>query len=235
MADTNSLVPQKSAFDAYSSHSSGNRVNTDAVIQRALLDQYPDHCLIATHCDLIKYAEAGYATARLADSGFPHIFCRDYEASVGGIDDENPGGMLKTSTAFACYNFDWRGNSLLVYVVDVYISPIGRCDVRNYILTKSSSEMPLEPHNDTMANALIRAAGIWEERSDNEVWVYDLGRWTKDRELWLNVQRVSREDVVLRQDMWTALKRDILGFYDAKQHFRELGIPWKVQSLTQLP
>jgi transitional endoplasmic reticulum ATPase len=93
--------------------------------------------------------------------------------------------------------------------------------------------MSLEQNNDTVANALIQAASIWAERSENEIWVYDRGRWTKDQDLWLNVQRVNREDVILRPDIWAALKRDILGFYDAKQHFRELGIPWKVHSSTR--
>jgi hypothetical protein len=129
MADISSLVPQKSTFDAFSVHNSGHRFNTDASFQRALLDQYPDYCLVTTRCDLIKYAEAGNATARLADNGFPHTFCRDYEVSSGGIDDENTSGRFKTNTSFACYNFDWRENSLLVYVADVYVTPIAGCGV----------------------------------------------------------------------------------------------------------
>jgi transitional endoplasmic reticulum ATPase len=232
MADTEVLMPQRSAFDAYCSHSSGNRINTDMMIQRALLDQYPGHILTATRCDLIRYAEAGHATARLADNGVPHIFSRDYEGTIGELDDESAGGLLKSTTVFACYNFDWRGNSLLVYVVDGQVAPLPSCDRRNYILTKSSSAMPFEQYDNMIADSLIRAAGFWEERSNDEVWVLDRGRWTKDHELWLNVQNIGHDDVILPQDMRTALKRDILGFFDAKQHYRELGIPWKVRSLT---
>jgi transitional endoplasmic reticulum ATPase len=229
MADTEPLVPKQSAFNAYFSHSSGQRIHTDTVIQRVLLDQYPNHCLTVTNCNLIKYAKAGHATIRLAGNEVPHIFHRDYEATIGELDDEYPSGMLKSTTIFACYNFDWRGHSLLVYVVEGQDAPMTRrCEPRSYILTKPSSELPIEHLNDTIADSLIRAAGIWEERSDNEVWVYDRGSWVKDRELWLNVQHASHDDLILPRDMRTALQRDILGFFDAKQHYREIGIPWKV-------
>jgi hypothetical protein len=186
---------------------------------------------------LIKYAEAGNASARLAQNRFPHIHCRNYEATIGifdkdKLDEGNAADMLKSTTVFACYNFDWRDNSLLVYVVEGQVTP-NSWRRMNYVISIPSPET-FKQQNSTVADSLIRAAGVWHERSDNQVWVFDKGNWTKNRQLCLNLQNNSQNDVILPREMRTALNRDLLGFFDARQHYQELNKPWKVGSLTMI-
>jgi hypothetical protein len=78
------------------------------------------------------------------------------------------------------------------------------------------------------------AAGVWIEKSGDEVWVCDQASWNKDRKLWLAVSNTKFDDIVGDEDRKAAIERDTLGFFDAREQYKEYGVPWKVRALSLL-
>jgi hypothetical protein len=230
MAATDALTSETVLYNAYCTHTTGSRIHTDSVIQKALLEQYLDHHVTATNCDLIKYAQTGHATARLFEHGPPHLFYRDFVPTLSGANGNSAAGSLKTTTLFASYNFNWQGLELIVYVVECQSSPVlPPCECRNYIVSKRLDGDTSSQGKIINADALILAAGAWDERSNQEILVFDRARWSKDQELWASVQNVSYDDVILTNEMKAALQRDIIGFFDSQNDYRDFNLPWKVR------
>ena len=84
-------------------------------------------------------------------------------------------------------------------------------------------EGPEEP-----ARALLTAAGSYTQSLHEEIWVFDSGWWQKDRKLWLEVQKANWDDIILKDEYKAKLQKDVFGFFDSEDMYKELGIPWKV-------
>jgi transitional endoplasmic reticulum ATPase len=207
-------------YHAYRNHASGLRIHTDSTIQAALLAQYPSHYVACTSCNLVQYAEAGNASATLSEDGHPTLSSWTFEAATRRASDGSPAGTLTQKIVFGRYDYVWQKRKFQVFVVDGQNSPIGQCDRRWYLLSRFSEK--------EAAEALVLAASIWSEQSHNEVWVYDQGWWSKDKELWRVVQAARWEDVILDEGTKNAIMRDVAGFFDAKSAYAEFGTPWKV-------
>lgn len=210
----------QAVFETYRAHNSGLRIHTDSIIQTTLVAQYPSHCLTSTTCDLIKYAEAGHATATLTDDVHPTLRSWSYQQAARRTSDGSPQGTLREEILFGRYDYDWKDHKFQVLVVDGQNTTMGRCDRRFYVLSHAT--------NKGMGESLVLAASVWSEQSHNEVWVYDQGWWSKDKELWRVVQDSKWEDVILDEGLKRAIMRDVTGFFDAKNAYAEFGTPWKV-------
>lgn len=214
-------------YEAYRAHNSGQRKNTDIVIQTTLLAQYPSHSLASVTCDLIKYAEAGHATATLAGDVHPTLRSLDFRPPARRNLDVSSVGTLEETIVFGRYDYLWQDHRFQVFVVR------GIYDTRYYVLSQPSNKEG-EGRNDSATAELVRAASMWFDEINEEVWVYDDGHWRKDRELWRVVHGARWEDVILDEGMKTSIMRDVTGFFDAKDTYAEFGTPWKVCCLPPL-
>ena len=215
-------------YEAYRAHTSGQRNDTNSIIQATLLAQYPSHSLTSTTCDLIRYAEADHAAATLTDDAHPTLRSLDFQPAARRTSDGSSAGTLKETIVFGRYDYLWQDNRFQVFVVQ------GKCDTRYYVLSQASNKEGERRTGSVTAEALVRAASLWFVQSNKEVWVYDQGRWHKDKELWRVAQDARWEDVILDEDMKTAIMRDVTGFFDAKDTYAEFGTPWKVSFLRSL-
>jgi len=86
-----------------------------------------------------------------------------------------------------------------------------------------------EPARDLLLSALL-----YQEKLHNQIWVYNSGRWSKDKNLWSGFQNSSWDDIVKKDSCKEALKKDIYGFFDAEALYKKLSIPWKVRHPTAL-
>jgi hypothetical protein len=222
-------------FEAYHSHTSGARIHTDSAISHAILEQFPKHCVTATKCDLIKYAEAGHASIRSVTDGPPLILSRDYEPTMRDhtLSDDDSAGILISRIYFGCYDYIWREHKFRIYIVNAQnsLAPMGN-DRRIYIVSKPADHEVAGRSISAAADALVKAAGVWIEKSDQEVWVYDQASWQKDRQLWLAVRNTKFDDIVGDEARKAAIERDTLGFFDAREQYKEYGVPWKVRALS---
>lgn len=215
-------------YDVYRAQSSGLRIHTDTTIQAALLSQYPSCSLTSTLCDLIKYAHSGHALASLNEDVHPTLRSWAFEPTARQPSDGSPAGKLVQAVLFGRYDYVWQDHKFQVFVIDGQNNPMSPCDRRYYVLSQPATGRAKDQTGSEATEALVLAASLWSEQSHEEVWVYDQGRWGKDKELWRMVQDVSWNDVVMEENTKRAIIRDVIGFFDARETYAEIGAPWKV-------
>jgi transitional endoplasmic reticulum ATPase len=88
----------------------------------------------------------------------------------------------------------------------------------------------LHEGSEEPARALIAEAGSWANSLHEEIYVFDSGFWQKDARLWQEVQKANWDDVILKNEFKKTLQKDIFGFFDSEELYRELAIPWKVRT-----
>ncbi|KAK3358524.1 P-loop containing nucleoside triphosphate hydrolase protein [Lasiosphaeria ovina] len=204
-------------------HSSAKRVSTDAVITKALKEQYPNLELVVAPdygVDLIGFASSGHASFTLIDDagdGLPSsVIWKGYAPPARRIDG-SPGALVQ-NLSFAKFFYRWKGHEFVVYVVNGRDGTGAWPEVRNnYILTADTLK----------ADALIVAAGQWANALHDEIWVFDRGMWQKSAELFRSIQKASWDAVILDSDMKQALIDDHQSFFDSRATYDQLQVPWK--------
>lgn len=102
-----------------------------------------------------------------------------------------------------------------------------RGQVRNfYILAKRSSMGP-SSGDPSATDELILAASKWCTEVHMEIYVFDSGRWSKNKELWNSVQKATWNEVILDSAMKKKLIDDIEGFFDRRDAYKQFAVPWK--------
>ncbi|OSS46210.1 hypothetical protein B5807_07994 [Epicoccum nigrum] len=213
------------ASHRYFEHSSAKRVATDTVLVEALRTQYPRLELIVTPSgpvNLLAYAAAGFATATpLEDSVKDPVYgvslkWRMYVPAGRRLD--NSGGFMAESLTFGKFMYKWKDQEVILYIAEGRDGGGYYPVVRNhYILTSNAHKV----------DELIRDATKWGRELHNEVWVFDQGWWQKSAQLYDSVQKASWDDVILDEDMKKALRTDVEGFFDSRETYQKLKVPWK--------
>ncbi|KAH7126869.1 P-loop containing nucleoside triphosphate hydrolase protein [Dendryphion nanum] len=205
-------------------HSSAQRINTDVVLVESLRRQYPNLDLIAVPegaLNLIAYASAGFATAiPLEDTKDPVYgapLTWRYFAPPSRRLDNSSGGFVER-VLFGKWIYKWEGTEFLLYVANGRDGGNAYPELTmNYLLTSETGK----------ADNLIKEATLWGQELHNEVWVFDQGWWQKSRDLYDSIQRSKWEDVILDEDMKKAIISDVEGFYDGRETYADLKVPWK--------
>ncbi|KAF9878855.1 ATPase [Colletotrichum karsti] len=226
-AQSKSEPDRDATANEYFEHSSAKRVATDVVITRALKAQYPGLELVVvpeafsygTECNLLAYAQAGFATFEPIEdkSDLPSSLEWTVYLPPARRMDGNLGG-LANSVIYGKYLYKWQGHEFIVYLVD------GRDGTAGYLQYKNYYVLAPETYH---VDQLVLAAGSWSEDLHDEVWVYDQGRWQKSRELFESTRNASWENVILDTDMKKALIEDHLSFYKSRETYQNLKVPWK--------
>ena len=99
-------------------------------------------------------------------------------------------------------------------------------------MTTPASALPARWHLPPLLwwSALLHAAGIWTNDLHQEIYVFDSGYWSKDANLWTEVQKADWADVILEDAFKKNLQKDVFGFFDSEELYKSLAIPWKVRS-----
>jgi len=139
--------------------------------------------------------------------------------------NDETGGAFLDKVIFASYDYTFKGNKFLLYVVKGNDGPFNTITY-NYILTdkhRVTSKVTPQAH----ADELIKAATTWGLELHNEVLVFDQGFWQPSRELWQNIQKANWEDVILDIEKKDAIIEDVTGFFEAEGQYAEFQVPWK--------
>ncbi|GAP87484.1 putative ATPase [Rosellinia necatrix] len=212
--------------DVWFEHSSGKRINTDAVIARSLAQQYRGLQLTIAPLDerlsLLGYARAGHASCKAIAEGpgeggaFAPVAWTAYVPPRRRIDGDP--GALAEELHFGKFEYRWRGHDFLLYVVDGRDGPERYAGATNHYVL-SAERAP--------ADALLLAAGAWAGQLHDEVWVFDQGYWQKSAELYRSVARAGWDGVILDPDMKRAIIDDHVSFYESRATYARLQVPWK--------
>jgi transitional endoplasmic reticulum ATPase len=216
----------------------GKLMYTEGVIVDSIRRLYPKHHLTITqafNCDLIAFADA-HDDVTYLPHGDPKdsLLERRFAPPARRYNDET-GGLFSTNVIFGCYDYVFKGNHFLVYIVEG--SDGWGKNKFNYILVEDLTSELGHKAAQEQSDELIEAARQWAIELHNEILVFDGGMWQKNSELWQNVQKSNWTDVILEKSKKEAIIDDVLGFFRGAERYKEFGVPWKVglkPSLVQL-
>lgn len=209
---------QPKLFDDYHKFTSGKTTDLDVQIVTALRAKHPELIVTtvpAANCNLLQFAAAGFAQAKLDDDSEPVLRWRGFigPAHRGGS------GYLADSIFFARYNYTWNNENFILYTVLVGYGTL------QYILKEPrENENPFS--NSSAVSALLATIGAWLIKEEPAIYVYD-GYWTRSTKLWKEVEKAKWKDVILDPKMKKALTEVASKFFDSKDIYDEYGVPWK--------
>ncbi|KAI0481759.1 P-loop containing nucleoside triphosphate hydrolase protein [Xylaria cf. heliscus] len=219
------------------SHSTAPRIDTDTLIARSLAQQYPSLQLTISPrgngLDLLAYAAAGHAVCRELPSGpgddtdsgsgsgsgsgvFSPVAWTLYMPPARRIDGDR--GLLAQKLNFGKFSYRWRGLDFMLYVVS------GRDGTQAYAATTNHYVLSATRAD---AEGLLLAAGAWADELHGEVWVFDQGYWQKSAALFRSVAGASWDSVILDEAMKKAIIDDHNSFFDSRDAYARLKVPWK--------
>ena len=96
-----------------------------------------------------------------------------------------------------------------------------------YTLKEPAEGETIMSHNSVTDN-LIAAVGDWLKPGDEMfIYVYDTGFWQESRNLYEQVQKSEWKDVILNEDMKKTITELMHKFFDSRDVYKDLGVPWK--------
>lgn len=206
-------------FQEFNQISSAPQVFTDAPIVEAIRKSYPElHLTIATSssCDYLGYAAAGEATAVPIDSEdftTPNLKWKEFIPPARRLDGDT--GGLADYIQFGKFLYTWQGKDYILYIVKGTEQP---WPMKNSYLLGQSKEA---------TEACMLATCQYSNDLHQEIWVFDKGFWQKSGELWRSVEHSSWEDVILEESMKKAIMGEINKFFDSREKYQRLKVPWK--------
>ena len=224
MGDKSQAASRSAGFDAFNHHGSSVRINSEVALQAALRDVHrPDHVtwVKAEDCDILGFAEAGHAKARISDGDDTYTAIRKYQIPARSLDD--PEGSVDDRVLFARWEYEWNGRTVPCYKfrwVDEAWAP------REYyaFVTDASS---VEGMHCAHTENLVKACGAWTQELHDQVYIYEDGHWEKDKTLFRAVSKSSWDDVIIDPAMKKDIIRDVDSFFGSRATYTQYNIPWK--------
>ena len=185
----------------------------------AIRKNYPElHLTISSSssCDYLGYAAAGQATAvpiDTEDSKTQNLKWKEFYPPARRMDGGT--GGLAHYVQFGKYLYTCQGKEFILYIVKgteaIYLGK------NNYLLGPSKEA----------TEACMLATCQYSNDLHGEIWVFDKGFWQKSRELWQSVEHASWDDVILEESMKKAMMGEINKFFDSREKYGRLKVPWK--------
>lgn len=212
-------------YDVFHKHGSSQRINSEAFINAALRDIHrSDHVtwIKAEDCDILGFAEAGHANARLEDDKDAYTAIRRYKIPARVLDE--PQGSVENEILFARYQYEWNGRSMLCYKLK-WTDDWGFFPREYYAVVTDTTS--IKDGHCVFTEDLIKTCGTWTQELHDEVYMYEDGDWQKNKTLFSSVSKASWDDVIISPAMKTDLINDVDSFFGAKSTYSEYNIPWK--------
>ncbi|KAK3381845.1 P-loop containing nucleoside triphosphate hydrolase protein [Podospora didyma] len=237
------------AYEKFKEHYNQPVEDTDTAISIAVRQQYPSLKVVtcnASRHDIVGYAQAGNGKLTVID---PHSFHAIREFKTGrehsdfvtieygrprvvyqsssnddDVADSVSGQGFSFDIKFGRYHYEWEGHEYLVYLVRGVT--VNRSNDSFHILCEGSPDDG-DPLVCKAIDRLLHATATWATTLGQETLVFNNGRWIKDPEVFRNVQSTSWDDVILEASMKASIVRDVQGFFDARDMYADLGVPWK--------
>jgi len=202
-------------FDTFQDLTSAKTADHDIQFLAALRKAFPDHVVTAVptaNCNILAFAEAGNAAVEL------DLETDSYASWRGWIPSLRAGqtGALGETVFFVKHNLHWKSEDFVVYTIR---------DIQ-YILKKCAPGETSFSHSAS-TDALIAATGTWQYADQNVVWVFDTNAWTRNKELSRQVQKADWKNVILDENVKKTLTELSTKFFDSRDVYAELGVPWK--------
>lgn len=177
-------------------------------LSRAVADAFPGKAIVeglSSVFDVGEYARAGHCT--LEPEAMPHIQSTTEWSRAHG---------LFTSLKTGIRRVGWQGQMLWVAKATW---PEGYSGNKNRHWVIADDQATAE----RFANEVC----AWCNDPRQSVLVYKGGCWSKDHDVWRDIQAASFDDLVLAGGMREEIRRDFDTFLGAREDYERYGVPWK--------
>ena len=203
-------------FDKFGDLTSAKVPDLPSQLLASLRAEYPEY--VVTYAQLlslplIAFATEGHATATLDIETDSIIRVRLWQQPIR----RGATGQLSESRVFAKYRYQWGKEEYAVYVVPAYSA--------QFVLKKLGPGETQLSHS-VATDTLLAKVGQYYHKEQKGIYVYDQS-WRLDRGLYDQVQKASWDKVILDPKMKKELTRISGRFFDSKDIYEDLGVPWK--------
>ena len=209
-------------YEDFQRQNSRPQSSVEFAILTSLRNRYPEFTVTLTpqHTGLLTFAKDGQASAKLDTESDAYIASRIHCPNSDRTANES--GVTSDRVLFGRYDYQWNGHDFIVYEAS-WPDGFGTID-NHYVLHKQENKLLDGP---SITDQLIAASTQWGVNIHDEVFVFDQGFWSKNKDLWKSVQDANWDDVILDEDMKNNLVNDVEGFFDCQEEYKEFGVPWK--------
>jgi len=224
--------PGSSVSREFFDNSKGLRVFTEGVIVDAIVKNHPNH-----HLTIPVGQPAFLAFAHSSDEASvtptpDQSIIERYYLPPARRTDDNKHINVAQIPVFAVYNYTFKGTAFLLYIVhSIDFYPLDNYFLLTPLENGSGASVALA---QAKADELVNAITNWQEDLHGEVLVFDQGFWSKNKDLFDNIQKANWEDVILDKERKDTIINDVLGFFNSGKRYAEYGVPWKVSSVILL-
>ncbi|KAH6717445.1 P-loop containing nucleoside triphosphate hydrolase protein [Leptodontidium sp. MPI-SDFR-AT-0119] len=217
-SDASSLNEPPQLFPKFGDLTSAKLSNPILQLLEDLRTKYPEY--VVTYADpislnLLAFAFAGNATATLDIESDSIFRMRAWQQPLG----RGKAGYLAEARGFAKYRYRWGNEDFILYCVVVGFSSV------QYIL-KEPGPGETQLSHSTVTDTFLAQVGLWSHHERKGIYVYDQ-YWCLDEALYDQVQKASWDKVILDPRMKKELKSVSGRFFDSKDVYADLGVPWK--------
>ena len=209
-------------FQDFQKQNSLPQTSLEMAILTSLRGRYPEYTVKVTSQEtgILAFAQDGQASAKLDTESDACLAYRVHRTNSDRTANEP--GVTSDQVLFGKYDYQWNAHEFIVYQATW---PDGYGSLQNhYVLHKREHQSGNGP---CITDELIAAATQWGVNIHDEVFVFDQGFWSKNKDLWQSVQKASWDDVILDKDLKDSLVNDVEGFFDCKEEYKEFEVPWK--------
>ena len=214
---TNDL--SKEGFNDYVDILSAKVADVDIQFSSRIRNEFPEMIITtvpASNLDLILFANLGQAFYELDIENDSISRWRGFVPP----DPKGAPGFLGEIINYARYNYKWGEEYFIIFYVKFGYT------VLQYVLKEPRGSEEGPNTTSSVTDRLLKAAGDVLYKQSPGIFVYD-GYWYKDKQLYEEVQKMSWDKVILDQGMKDDLTEVSEKFFDSKDVYDELGVPWK--------
>ncbi len=167
---------------------------------------FPDRTIVEgvdEHFDIERFAREGQCRlTRRTDLHSP---------AVHSWDD----GELVSRTPNGAFTVDWGTERLDIVVAEWSV----QYAVHRHFWVAARSE--------AVGHAFVAALCAWNSEVRGEVLVFSGGCWSRDPELFRDIQGATLSNLVLAGDLAERIEADLSQFFAAREMYDRYGVPWK--------
>ncbi|KII94889.1 hypothetical protein PLICRDRAFT_128201 [Plicaturopsis crispa FD-325 SS-3] len=197
----------------FTEQASGKHIGVEVTGATALRKLYPKHSLVMTQdyrLNVLNFAGA-YAVPIQDVDLVTNVMFQPLARRSGTAP-----GVLVDNVQLGGFHLGWDKYEFIVYIAQWSVG-----------FSTRSQTFILHEGPEAPARSLLLAAGSYQNDLHEEIWIFNQGFWSKSHSLWVEVQKASWSDVVLKDEFKKALQKDIYGFFESEKVYKELAIPWK--------
>jgi transitional endoplasmic reticulum ATPase len=174
--------------------------------------------------DFKGYAAAGFAMCEVDKENDVYNAVRAYHKAPGPRLGQKAGSLVD-AVKYARWNYSWKGSEYMIYEIE-YEVLTGRHQPLLFVLSPRSDK-EADDKDSSVIDQLMVAVGEWTSAPHDDIYVFDNDRLFKSPQLWKSIKDSTWDDVILSPDMKSSLIEDVTGFFDNKDLYKKLDVPWK--------